>query len=647
MKSINGQARAVVRDMYPFIDGGAYSIKRVVDEEVKAWCDVFADGHDTVQAALQFRHESAKTWSETRAFPIGSDRWEASFKVEKQGSYAYQFIGWVDYALNWQEGIIKKIAHGIQVKSELLEGISYLETLKEAAPRKEHSFIEECVTCFGEDAHYERATLLAGSSRLKRLFEKYPNRPFVTKSAQQGAVYVDREKAAFSTWYEFFPRSSSSKPGVHGTFKDCIKLLPRVAELGFDTLYFPPVHPIGEVNRKGKNNTTEAKDGDVGSCWGIGSKDGGHMDVHPELGTLEDFKKLVKTAKKLNIEVAMDFALQAAPDHPWVKEHPSWFKHRPDGTIQYAENPPKKYQDIYPIYFESEDWKEMWKSFLEILLFWIEQGIHVFRVDNPHTKPFQFWEWIIAEVKKKHPDVLFLAEAFSRPSVMQELAKLGFTQSYTYYTWRNSKAEIIEYMNELTQGPTSETFRPNFWPNTPDILPFALQNPSESTYITRYFMAATLSGNCGVYGPVYELMQHHALSGKEEYLDSEKFEFSHWDWSVRNAVTDCFQRVNLARRKYKALQRTNNLSFVDVSNENLLAYLKTGSDGSQVLCVVNLDPVNQQAGQLHFHPSLVGKRFDDSLKLTDLMTDAEYEWRGDSHFVQLSPDAPCHLFVIT
>jgi len=639
----NAQVRTLVRDVYPSIDGGRYAIKRVVGEEINVWANVFADGHDTVCAALQFKHESEKTWSESPAEAIGADRWHSKFSVTKQGWYTYRFIGWTDYAKYWQYGFGKKADAVVDISVELLEGLEFIAHLKKQANKEERLFLADCEAAFKNSTNTNLAVQLAKSVKFSNLLGKYPYRPFIAQNNGELKVYVDREKAAFSTWYEFFPRSAS-ETGKHGTFNDCINRLPRIAEMGFDTLYFPPIHPIGLSNRKGKNNATTALPDDVGSCWGIGAKEGGHTSVHPALGTLADFKKLVSEAKKLGIEIALDYALQATPDHPWVTEHPSWFKQRPDGSIQYAENPPKKYQDIYPIYFETEDWKNMWDEFLGVALFWIKQGINVFRVDNPHTKPFRFWEWLIAEVKKLHPDVLFLSEAFSRPAVMQELGKAGFTQSYSYYTWRNNKQELIEYMNELTSGPTSETFRPNFWPNTPDILPFSLQNASEHEYVTRYFMAGTLSSNVGVYGPVYEFMVNAALPGKEEYFDSEKYQVCHWDWSKENAITKTYRLVNHARKVYKALQRTNNIEFIHIENAQILAYLKKGSDGSQVLCVVSLDGNLPQAGELHLHPSQLGKT--DGFTLKDLATEKEYHWHGDRHFVQLYPTSPFHLFVI-
>jgi starch synthase (maltosyl-transferring) len=645
MNQLSGQNRTVVRDVYPTIDEGRYAIKRVVGEEVNVWADVFADGHDSVMAAVQFKHQSERRWKEVPATSIGEDRWHAKFTVDKLGEYSYRVLGWVDYALYWQYGLAKKADAGVNVSVELQEGLEYIQYLKTQCNKSEEKWLTKVNDAFVDETRRNEAIQQARSDKMSALLAKYPYRPFISTSTAY-RITVEREKAVFSTWYEFFPRSSSTKKGKHGTFKDCIELLPRVAEFGFDTLYFPPVHPIGYINRKGKNNNTTALEGDVGSCWGIGSLEGGHTDIHPDLGTLADFKKLIKEAEKLGIEIAMDYALQATPDHPWVKQHPDWFKQRPDGSIQYAENPPKKYQDIYPIYFETADWKNMWGEFRAILLFWIKQGIRVFRVDNPHTKPYGFWEWVIAEVRKQHPDIVFLSEAFSRPKVMHELAKAGFSQSYTYFTWRNTKQELMEYMNQLTQGPMSESFRPNFWPNTPDILPYALQNQTEHIYLIRYFLAATLSSNCGVYGPVYELMQNAALPGKEEYKDSEKFQVSQWNWDERNAITHLYTVVNNARKTYKALQRTNNITFCDIANDQLLAYLKKGTDGSTILCVVNLDGQYPQAGQLRLHPDQLDKQYHEAINLKDLITGKTYTWHGDSHFVQLYPTNPIHLFVI-
>ena len=478
------------------------------------------------------------------------------------------------------------------------------------------------------------------------IFKKYPKK-FLANTSKEYGVYVDRKKALFSTWYEFFPRSSSKQPGKHGTFKECIPLLGRVAEMGFDTLYFPPIHPIGEVNRKGKNNTTTTEKGDVGSCWGIGSKFGGHKDIHPELGTLEDFKELIGKAKELDIEIAMDYALQAAPDHPWVKDHPSWFKWRPDGTVQYAENPPKKYQDILPIYFESEDFKALWQECLDILYFWIDCGINIFRVDNPHTKPFYFWNWIIDEVKKKHPDIIFLAEAFTRPKIMQQLAKQGYTQSYTYFTWRDNKHELINYVEELTKTEQSEYMRPNFWPNTPDINPFHLQGANEPKHIQRYVLAATLSSNLGIYGPVFEQMKSDALPGKEEYLNSEKFQIQHYDWTAENWLIKLISGINKARKEHEALQQTNNIRFCHIDNDQLIAFYKWNDDKtSEVFVVISLDHHTAQRGTVQLPIQEMGVGHDHQLKIRDVVPDIEYTWNGEWNFVELHPNMPFHIFEI-
>lgn len=520
---MHNQRRVLIENVYPQIEGGIHPIKCVINEIIPVSASVLADGHDVIAANLCFKHEKSKHWESIPLRHSENDVWKASFTVVKQGFYHYKVEGWVDYALNWQHGIHRKIDAGQKVTSELLEGLEYLEKVMNVCTASEKKYLTSLKSLFSEKELYNEAIKEAFSQELHEIFSKYPEKFLVNESPIYQA-YCDREKARFSTWYEFFPRSASSMEGQHGTFKDCETLLPRVAKMGFDTLYFPPVHPIGEINRKGKNNTTTAQEGDVGSCWGIGSQYGGHKSLHPDLGSEDDFKSLVNKAKELGIEIAMDFALQAAPDHPWVKKHPQWFKWRPDGTVQYAENPPKKYQDILPIYFETEDWKNLWEELLSIALYWIEEfDVQVFRVDNPHTKPFYFWGWLITEIKKKHPNVLFLSEAFTRPKIMHQLAKQGFTQSYTYFTWRNNKHELMEYVNELTKTEQQYFFRPNFWPNTPDINPWALQGNLESVYLQKYFLAATLSSNTGIYGPVFEYMQGAALPGKEEYLDSEKF----------------------------------------------------------------------------------------------------------------------------
>lgn len=641
------QERVVIENVRPQLQDGTFFIKRVVGETVKVTADVLADGHDVLACCVRYKHEKDKKWKEVRMTPLQNDVWEAEFTVEKQGFYSYYVEGWVDYALTWQHGTERKIEDGQKVNSELLEGAVYIEEILEQAKGPEKKYLEALLPGFREEAQYGAAVEALQSKELTTLLEAYPAKFLANRSAEL-RVYVDREKARFSTWYEFFPRSASPDAGTHGTFKDCERLLPRIAKMGFDVLYFPPVHPIGEVNRKGKNNAVTAGEGDVGSPWGIGSKEGGHKAIHPQLGTLDDFKRLVKKAKEAGLEIAMDYALQAAPDHPYVKAHPEWFKWRPDGTVQYAENPPKKYQDILPVYFETEDWKALWKELLDVALFWVEEcGIRIFRVDNPHTKPFYFWGWLIGEIKKKYPDVLFLAEAFTRPKIMHELARQGFTQSYTYFTWRTTRQELIEYMEELTQTEQKEFFRPNFWPNTPDINPYMLQGANEAMYLQRYFLAATLSSNTGVYGPVYEYMDSAAVPGKEEYLNSEKYEFRHWDWEKENKITAIITKVNEARHARVSLQQTNNIRFCDTDNDRLLAYYKYDEKKTdETFMVVSLDAYYTKQGWIKLPLEALGVREGQQLQMTDLITGSSYIWDKEWCYVELHPALPFHLFKI-
>jgi len=640
------QQRVVIERVSPQINGGELSIQRVVGQLVNISADILADGHDLMAASILYKHQSDKKWSEVRMSPGHDDDWFGTIKVEKQGKYAYKIEAWVDYSLNWQYGIGRKIADGQRVNSELDEGVLYLKSVSKKANTIEKTYLKKLINLFGNKETYDEAVNEAVGDKLKLIFEKYPEK-ILANTSEPLPIYVDRKKALFSTWYEFFPRSSSKKEGQHGTFKECIPLLNRVSDMGFDTLYFPPVHPIGEVNRKGKNNTTTALEGDVGSCWGIGSHLGGHKDIHPDLGTLDDFKELIKEAKALDIEIAMDYALQAAPDHPWVKDHPSWFKWRPDGTVQYAENPPKKYQDILPIYFESEDFKGLWKECLDVLYFWIDCGINIFRVDNPHTKPFYFWNWIINEVKSKHPDIIFLAEAFTRPKIMQQLAKQGYTQSYTYFSWRDNKHELIGYVEELTKTEQAEYMRPNFWPNTPDINPFHLQDANESKHIQRYVLAATLCSNIGIYGPVFEQMISQALPGKEEYLNSEKFQVQHYDWAVDNWLIKLISGINNARKQNEALQQTNNIKFCHIDNDQLLAFYKWNDEKTnEVFVVISLDHHHAQRGtvQLPIHDLGIGA--NDKLIVRDILPDVQYTWNGEWNFVELHPNMPFHIFEI-
>jgi starch synthase (maltosyl-transferring) len=642
---MQNQTRIVIENVMPQLDGGINPIKRIVNQNVNVSSDVFSDGHDVIECCVKFKHEKSKKWQEVRMEPTVNDSWNASFKVDKQGYYTYFIEGWVDYALNWQHGTLRKIQDNQYVKSELLEGAEYVRAILDLVDNNEKDYLNKLAYYFTTEHEYDNAIKEATSSYLNEIFKKYPKR-FLENKSLDLKVYVDRKKALFSTWYEFFPRSASVEEGKHGTFKDCERLLPRVASMGFDTLYFPPIHPIGEVNRKGKNNATNAKPDDVGSPWGIGSQYGGHKSTHPELGTIEDFKSLVKKAKELGIEVAMDYALQAAPDHPYVKDFPQWFKWRPDGTVQYAENPPKKYQDIQPIYFESSDWKNLWKELLDVALFWIEEcDVKIYRVDNPHTKPFYFWGWLISEIKKKHPDVLFLAEAFTRPKIMNELAKQGFSQSYTYFTWRNTKQELTEYVEELTKSDQKEFYRPNFWPNTPDINPGHLQYGNESIHMQRYFLAATLSSSVGIYGPVFEFQISTPLApGKEEYLDSEKYEYFKWDWGKQNKITSIISRINTIRKEHASLQQTNNIVFCATDNDKVIGYYKFDDEKQdETLMVASLDSEYTAQAMVLLPNELLSKL---PIKITDLITGNTYIWENEWNFVEISSDLPFHLFKV-
>ena len=639
------QSRVILENISPEIDGGRFQVKRVLGDHLEVEVDLYGDGHDVVNGHLLYRHASQRRWRSVQLEHQSNDRWSASFELEQQGVYKYKVKGWVDYALNWQHEIERKIEDGQQVGVELVDGVKHLERIHKALKGGEKAQVKKWIALFQDAEKCAEAEKVAISDALHAHFLAFPSQDFAIETTPH-EVYVDRKKAEFSTWYELFPRSASQKVGKHGTFKDVEKLLPRIAEMGFDVLYMPPIHPIGRSFRKGKNNSVTAQPGEPGSCWGVGAAEGGHTAILPELGTLEDFQQLVVAAEKKGIEIAMDIAFQCAPDHPWVKEHPAWFKWRSDGSVQYAENPPKKYQDILPIHFESPDWKNLWKALTDVVLYWMDQGVTIFRIDNPHTKPFRFWEHLIAAAKKKNPDALFLSEAFTRPKIMHQLAKVGFSQSYTYYTWRMSKQELTDYLVELTEGPGRDYFRPNFWPNTPDINPWQLQSGHEATYIVRYAMAATLNSNVGIYGPVYEYMVHEAVPGKEEYWDSEKYEIRHWNWEKRNKLTHVITKVNQARKDNPALQTLHNISFCALENDQLLAWFKQTGDNS-LLMVANLDPYHTQSGWVQVPLAKIGLREGDEFRVNDLVTGNTYLWNKEWNYVELNPHVmPFHLFKI-
>lgn len=642
-------SRATISIVKPAIDCGKYFIKRVVGEKVEVYAGIFTDGHDVVEAEVLYRHQKDKNWSGSRLRQSYNDDWYGSFIVEKQEFYEYKVRAWVDYALNWQQGLIKKALDGQHVQVELHDGLPLLDEILNRIPKssdqESYQLLNKTIQ-YIQNNEYHKALELATSKQLTSILYAYPTRRNAVES-QTYYIWVDRAKAGFSAWYELFPRSASPVKGRHGTFKDCEALLPRIADLGFDVLYFPPIHPIGEINRKGKNNSVVSKPGEPGSPWAIGSAYGGHDAIHPELGTLEDYKNLIAKAREYDIEIAMDLAFQCAPDHPYVKNHPEWFVVKSDGTIQYAENPPKKYQDIYPFNFESEDWRSLWMELFRVVSYWVDQGVSIFRVDNPHTKPFKFWEWLISEVHKKNPDVIFLSEAFTRPKVMNELAKLGFTQSYTYFCWRNTKSEIIEYLTELTTTELREFFRPNFWPNTPDINPWSLQSGNESLMMVRLFLAATLSSNYGLYGPVYEFGIHEPYPGKEEYLNSEKYEIYHWDWSRETRLTVLIRMLNQIRKAYKSFQTTYNITFCPVDDDHLLAYHKGDlNSGEHFLMVVNLDCYNTRQGMVRPPFEKLGVSPGTPLLMQDFITGNTWSWYSEYNYVSLHPNVPFHLFKI-
>lgn len=640
------QRRVAIENVQPEIDCGRFPIKRVAGEKVTVSADILADGHDALSARLLFRKKGDAQWQETPMLLLENDRWAGEFRVTELGAYEYTLEAWVDHFKSWQRGLEKKFDAGQDVSVEILSGIQQVEAAAARASGGDKQRLQNVVASLKEEKSQEKIVPLMLGGEVTGLMDRYSERRFSTRYGKELSVIVDRPKALFSTWYERFPRSCAPEPGRHGTFKDCETLLPEIARMGFDVLYLPPIHPIGRAFRKGKNNSTAAGPDDPGSPWAIGSEEGGHKAVHPQLGSLEDFDHLVKRAGEYGIEVALDLAYQCSPDHPYVKEHPEWFKHRPDGSIQYAENPPKKYEDIYPINFETEHWQELWEELKSVILFWIDRGIRIFRVDNPHTKAFPFWEWVIGEIKRDYPEVIFLAEAFTRPKVMYRLAKLGFTQSYTYFTWRHSKKEFIEYLTELTRGEPREFFRPNFWPNTPDILPEYLQYGGRPAFVIRLVLAATLSSNYGIYGPAFELLVDEALPGREEYLDSEKYEIKHWNWEQPGNLKDFISRINRIRRENPALQTTWNLRFLEVDNDYLLFYAKETNDQSEtVMVVVNLDPFHTQSGRLEIPLAEFGIGPNQPYLCYDLLSEDKYIRHGSRNYVQLNPSIlPAHIF---
>jgi starch synthase (maltosyl-transferring) len=647
MKDI--RQRVVIDQVRPEIDGGRFPAKRAISELIRIEADIIADGHDKLAAVLLYRKAGDELWRNLPMELQVNDLWWAAFKPDALGIYEYTVQAWIDRFRTWHNRVVKKYADGQDVSVELIEGADIVLQSAELADGGDAERLKQKAAALkAEDKPVDDRVQLALDPELAHLMIRYPDRTYMTEYGKILEIRIEAARALFSTWYEMFPRScADDDPGRHGAFEDCIKRLPYIAQMGFDVLYLPPIHPIGRTHRKGKNNSTDPEPGDPGSPWAIGAEEGGHKSIHPELGALEDFHRLVAEAKKLGIDVALDIAFQCSPDHPYVKEHPEWFKWRPDGTVQYAENPPKKYQDIYPFEFESKFAESLGDELLSVFQYWIDQGIRIFRVDNPHTKPLRFWEWVIGKIKQDHPDVIFLAEAFTRPKTMYRLAKSGYTHSYTYFTWRNMKWELEQYFKELTQTQAKDFFWPNLWPNTPDILPEFLQIGGRPAFVLRLMLAATLSSNYGIYGPAFELGVDEAKEAfSEEYLNSEKYEIHHWNLNQPHSLKPLITRVNRIRRENPALQQTRNLMFHPVDREEIICYSKWTDDYSNIILVAaNLDPHHTHSTWLYLPFEEMGVQTEQTFQMHELVSNARYMWHAGSNYLELDPHTlPVQIF---
>jgi starch synthase (maltosyl-transferring) len=643
-----GRTRVVVERVRPEIDCGAFPAKRIVGESVVVEADIFTDGHDLVAGELLYRRVPEEAWRRQPMKLLGNDRWRGEFPASELGRYEYTVEGWIDRFGTWRTTLMKRIDSGHDVRAEFLTGAGLMEEAASRAAHEDAAKLHDWARMLCDVGDPERGeTALADEAA--DLAQRYPDRRFAVRYGKELSVVVDRVKARYSTWYELFPRSCSSEPGRHGTLRDCEARLPYIAAMGFDVLYLPPIHPIGRTSRKGKNNEGAAGPEDVGSPWAIGSEAGGHTSIHPELGTMDDFERLMAKAQGHGIEIALDLALQCSPDHPYVRQHPEWFRKRPDGSIQYAENPPKKYEDIFPLDFETPQWRELWVELRGVVLSWIAHGVRIFRVDNPHTKALAFWEWMIGEVKANHPDVLFLAESFTRPKLTYRLAKLGFSQSYTYFTWRNTKPELTNYFRELTETGAREFFRPNLWPNTPDILPEYLQVGGRAAFMIRLILAATLGANYGIYGPAFELCENSVRQpGGEEYLNSEKYELKHWDLASTSSLKELIAHINRIRRENPALQSDAGLQFHETDNPAVICYSKTTKDLSDIIIVVcNLDAFHTQTGWVNLDLAALGLDAGRMFQAHDLLSDGRYLWNGARNYFELTPESlPAHVMKV-
>lgn len=639
--------RVCIENVAPEIDGGRFPAKRVINDEVTVQADIHTDGHEVLAAVILCRRKGEAVWNESALARGDNDRWQGGFKVSELGIYEYTIEAWVDSFASWKNSFVKKLNAGMDIAPDILTGAELLEAAVPHAAAEEGALLRSLAGSIRKRIAPLPAQIesILGDE-IGSIMTRCPDRSGSTRYDRILPIAVDPERARYSSWYEMFPRSAAPEPGRHGTLRDCALRLPYIAEMGFDVLYFPPIHPIGRINRKGKNNSVEADPDDVGSPWAVGSEEGGHKSIHPQLGTLEDFRRLVAEAREYGIDIALDLAFQCSPDHPWIVEHPAWFRRRPDGSIQYAENPPKKYEDIVPLDFETADWKALYRELLSVVTFWIDQGVRVFRVDNPHTKPYSFWEWLLGEVKSSHPEVIFLSEAFTRPKVMHRLAKIGFSQSYTYFTWRHASWELRQYMKELT-GPAAEYFRPNLWPNTPDILPDHLQLGGRPAFQARLILAATLGSNYGIYGPPFELCENVPLGpGLEEYLNSEKYEIRHWNLQQPGSLRALITQVNRIRKENPSLQNNRNLRFHPVTNDQILAYSKSTDDFSNIiLTVVNLDVNHVQSGYIDLPLQELHIDHSRPFQVHDLLSAKRYLWSGTRNYVELDPKTvPAQIF---
>jgi starch synthase (maltosyl-transferring) len=631
----DGRRRVIIESVSPSVDDGRFPAKRVTGDVVQVEADIFADGHDLLSAVMLHRHQSEKKLTEVRMEALVNDRWRAELRVDRLGFTYFTIEAWVDHFQTWHRDLRKRVeAAQLDIDVQLRIGLEMIRAAAARAKVRDRKRLERYVAVIEGDESIEDKVLELWSDELPALMWRNAERTLATRYPCELAIEVDPPRAAFSAWYELFPRSFGGFRGVEAE-------LPRIARMGFDVLYLPPIHPIGVTFRKGRNNVTNAEADDVGSPWAIGAAEGGHTAVNSELGTPDDFRRLVAAAKWRGIDVALDIAFQASPDHPFVREHPEWFQHRPDGTIQYAENPPKKYQDIYPFHFESEAWQALWEELRDVFRHWIAQGVRIFRVDNPHTKPLPFWQWALREIKKEHPEAIFLAEAFTRPKIMYWLAKGGFSQSYTYFTWRNTKYELVEYFSEITKPPVSDFFRPNAWPNTPDILTEYLQHGGRPAFVIRLILAATLSANYGIYGPAFDrFVSEPRETGSEEYRDSEKYEARQWGESDDD-LTEMMTLVNRIRRENPALQQNATLAFHPTDNDELICYSKSAGE-NVVVTVVNLDPHNPQAGWIDLSLDV-----PYPFQVHELLTGARFTWHGPRNYVQINPRVvPAHIFRI-